>query len=276
MMKKDIRVIWIIFYTLIIPAFLLALGTDVMADADSLNSGNKSGRIYRHSNQTVLSDKGEERVWVGSSLEVDLPADAGGEATAPEDTDKQFTIRTADMFLQFEKIGKISFGQGETASQVISQIDLSGTDFSGYYGMDNQSSGIFFYDSEATAISNPTFSQLSDTTEAKSRKDRLRYDTPSFNGFSASFSRLSDQDREIKTGEAAYDAALSYSGGNGDLAMAAAVAYSAHPADTQDGKDRLVKGSASLAFSGFSIQLRSIQSRYVVRVHRVEMLVVCQ
>lgn len=255
-MQKDSRHRWIIFWSLSMLVLLLGSGTNVMAGDDSLNSGIKSGKQYRQHSRAVLSEKEGERLLVGSSLAIELPSETvdefSGEPSDGEDSNSRFLIRTADMFLQFEKIGKISLGQGETASQILTRTDLSGTDLSGYYGMDDTVSGIFFYDGEASKAEAPLQRWLDDSS-GNAHKDRFRYDTPNLNGFSASFSTFSNQDQEQKTGKAAYDAALSYSGRAGELEMAAAIAYAEHPSDENEAKERHLNGSASVAFSGFSI-----------------------
>ena len=254
-MKKDIRHSWILFWTLSMLFLVLCIGTNVMAESGSLDPDRQSGKKYRQVSRSVLSEKEGARLMIGSSLEVDLPSETDGDTDLDiEDTENRYTIPTADMFLQFDKIGKISLGKGETASQVITKTDLSGTDLSGYYGMDDQSSGIFFYDS-GTPLANDAFQRWMDDSGKKGPKDRLRYDTPNFKGFNASFSTFSNQDQEQKADSAAYDAALSYSGRAGEVTMAAAIAYAEHPADEDDVKNRHVNGSASVAFSGFSITL---------------------
>jgi hypothetical protein len=83
------------------------------------------------------------------------------------------------------------------------------------------------------------------------RENRIRYDTPVFSGVGVALSTVTDPNSDLEV-RSAYDAAIRYSGMAGDVAVAAAIAYSAHPSDQMDGKDRLVNGSASVAFSGFS------------------------
>ena len=249
----------------IFAACLLVLITcsPVLADRVSPAGDEEAVQRYRQVNQTVLNEKDGEKLMVGSKLEITLPSNTGNEmdneTSDPLDTVSRFNIRAADLYLQFEKVGKLSFGQGETAGQVLSRTDLSGTDLIGYFGSDDQASGIFFYDGGLNPLSDTVVGDLVDNPDS-SGKERFRYDTPKFLGLGVALSTFTEQNQDLKN-KPAYDAALSYSGKAGEVAMAAAIGYATRPLDSEDGNEKRVNGSASVAFSGFSITLAAVQER---------------
>lgn len=193
---------------------------------------------------------------VGSKFEVELQSNASNKVSQEEpntdDGDSHFGIRHADVFFEFDKIGKISLGQGDTASNSASEVDLSGTGIIGYSSTSDLAGGIFFYDKDVDAISGAKVGDVISNLDGNSRKDRIRYDSPTFSGLGVAVSTFADQNADAEA-KSAYDAAIRYSGKAGDVTMAAAIAYSTYPSDQIDGKERLVNGSASAAFSGFSI-----------------------
>lgn len=136
--------------------------------------------------------------------------------------------------------GKLSVGQGDTASNNTSEVDLSGTDVVGYSSIADMAGGQLFYDDNTNALSATSIGDVSSNLDGLSRDDRVRYDTPTYFGFSAATSYAS-KDK--------WDAAAFHSGKYGDFKVGGAVAYSQPRGST---KDR-VNGSASvLHSSGFN------------------------
>lgn len=277
-MKKNVgtpRVgIWLLFTYL----FFLGSGTPAIAEPVSSGSDKAAVQLYGQVNRGMLyADDGDagalyhvdnansstrvglngkamgEGLAVGSKFEVELRSNASNvvNQTKP-DEEGTFAVRYVDVFFQFDRIGKISLGQGDTASNGASEVDLSGTGVIGYSSVSDLAGGIFFYDRDADTISGTKIGDVMNNLDGNSRKDRLRYDSPTISGLGFALSTFADQDTDEKA-KSAYDAALRYSGKTGDITMAAAIAYSAYPSDQKDGKERLVNGSASVAFSGFSI-----------------------
>jgi hypothetical protein len=238
--------------------FCVTVETPAMAGSASTEAETSGVQLYRQVNQSVLKEKGGERFTIGSEIEIDLPSNADNgfndETSNAELAGNGPAFRQADLFLKYDKIGKLSFGQGETASQILSQIDLSGTDLTGYYGGKDQGSSIFFYDTNFSRLSDSAGGDMMGYLNGNRRKDRFRYDTPRFLGWGVAISTFADQDQDLKN-TPAYDAALSYSGSAGDIDMAAAIGYAAHPSDPENGDANVVNGSASVAYSGFSITL---------------------
>ncbi|MGH1350975.1 MAG: porin [Methyloligellaceae bacterium] len=127
-------------------------------------------------------------------------------------TDGAISLRYNEVFIGSKTLGKLSIGQGETASDFAAQVDLSGTIYFAGGNLDE-------------------YHVVSDL-DGFSRQERIRYDTPTIAGFRAS---ASWQDNE------SWDAALRYGGALGDFTVAAAIAYF----ETGDG-DGGVVGSASV------------------------------
>jgi hypothetical protein len=252
-MNKDIRIIRIIFYAFWAFLFLSNSGVPVMAESASAGTGKTAEQQCKQVNLAVSYEMNGEPLTIGSKFEVPSNANIEFNDVAPDlaDTDGQTGVRVADLFFQFDKIGRISIGQGDNARNGATGVDLSGTGVVGYAGAGDLAEGIFFYDKESDFISCLKGGDVISNPDGGIRKDRIRYDTPVFSGVGVALSTVTDSNSDLEV-RSTYDAAIRYSGMAGDVAVAAAIAYSAHPSDQMDGKERLVNGSASVAFSGFS------------------------
>lgn len=127
-----------------------------------------------------------------------------------------FSGRHMDIYLDSKRFGKLSLGQGNTASNGSSEIDFSGTDnwfSSGAYGA---AEGIYFYNSLSNSLSLTRVGDAFGNMDGLSRRDRIRYDTPDFTGFILSTSF---------TEESGEDIAARYSGASAGFSWAGAVAY---------------------------------------------------
>jgi hypothetical protein len=98
------------------------------------------------------------------------------------------------------------------------------------------SGGQLFYDSRSDTLSNLRVKNVFNNMDGLGRDDRLRYDTPSFEGFSLSSSAVSGD---------AYDAALRYNRKFGSTKVATAVAW-AKPADVNQSIEHQYDGSISV------------------------------
>ena len=120
-------------------------------------------------------------------------------------------IRKIDFTLEHDRYGKFWIGQGSMATDGIAEIDLSGTDVIGYSGVGDSASAqiIRFSDPTLFFADNPQIGQAFQNYDG-GRLTRLRYDTPSFSGFSVAFAFGQDllsgdeDDRDINQ----YDVAL--------------------------------------------------------------------
>ncbi len=106
------------------------------------------------------------------------------------------SLRYNEVFINSKTFGKLSIGQGETASDFSGQVDLSGTIYFAGGNLDE-------------------YNVVSDL-DGFSRQERIRYDTPTIAGFKLSTSWQDNED---------WDVALRYGGVIGDFTVAGAVAY---------------------------------------------------
>lgn len=135
--------------------------------------------------------------------------------------------------------GRLSFGQGDSASNSTSEVDLSGTAVVGYSGIADFAGGLLLRDG-AGALTTSRIGNFFSNLDGNSRIERIRYDTPSYKGITASFS-LGQDDQE--------DIALRYRGDYGDYNVAAAISY-----NTTNSRDRL-NGSVSALHKPTGISL---------------------
>ena len=177
-----------------------------------------------------------ENSWkVGIVWEVEMQSNASNEVNMEINDTSDITFRERKMeFWVSQTYGKVWMGQGDTASNGTSEVDLSGTTVAAYSSLADIAGAFVFQDNGAGI--GVTVGGSRSNFDGLSRKDRLRYDTPTFAGFYGSASVMS---------ESRWDGALRYSGdlGWGKLAAAGAYADLGTSSDTQDG---IISTSASL------------------------------
>ena len=157
--------------------------------------------------------------------------------------DATFEKRHLDLWVDGNTFGKFSLGWGSTASDGTSEIDLSGTGVVGYSDIASMAGGQLFYDNATGSLSGTRIGNVFSNMDGLSRQERIRYDSPSFNGFVGSTSYISD---------GGGDFAVRYSAQMDAFRLAAAVAY-ANPGSTSDTIDDQLNGSISVLHdSGFN------------------------
>lgn len=205
-------------------------------DAFFVDNGNSSTRI-----RLIGEARPVDEVKVGTNIEVQFQSNS---STAVNQRDERnvgpnsFTERKLELYVDHARYGRLWLGQGDTASNGTSEVDLSGTSLIGYSSVSDMAGGILYRDNgELSTISvGDAFSNL----DGLSRDDRIRYDTPSFAGFKLSGSLVADERADV---------ALRYSREFGGTEVAAAAAFSRKPDDF----DR-VNGSASILLAnGISV-----------------------
>lgn len=150
-------------------------------------------------------------------------------------TSENWNLRHADIYFASKKMGKLSLGHGDSASQGSSEVDLSGTAVASYSDVKQLAGGHLFY-TDTTGLSATNIKSVYNNMDGLGRDDRLRYDTPTYNGLTFSVSAISGD---------AYDAALRYSRQYGDTKVAAAVAFATF-GDQSTTIDSQYSGSASI------------------------------
>jgi len=205
-----------------------------------VDNDNSSTRFGLRGNAEVSDD-----LAIGTKIEVQFESNSTADVNQNNKrnaTTDNFTQRHLDFWIDSKIMGRLSIGQGSTASDGTSEVDLSGTDLIGYSSVSDMAGGILFYDNTTQGLSGTNIGNAFSNMDGMSRDDRVRYDTPDFSGFYASTSFIADD---------AIDVALRYSSKFPGFKLAGALAY-AWPEDARD-FDGQVNGSISMLLnSGFS------------------------
>jgi predicted porin len=142
-----------------------------------------------------------DEVWkVGIVWEVQMESNSSADSaidigTNGDTADVTFTERKMEFYVEHKMFGKLSLGQGDTASNSTAEVDLSGTDVVVYSAVPDMDGGFSFRtgDDVVVAFVGDVFSNY----DGLSRRDRIRYDTPTFYGFFASGSYMNGQTYDL-------------------------------------------------------------------------------
>jgi predicted porin len=195
----------------------------------------------------------------------DDPFDAEGQidiGSNDDTSDVNFKERKMEFYVEQKSFGKLSLGQGDTASNSTAEVDLSGTDVVAYSDLTDMAGGFTFRDDDDNVIldsgNNFTFiANAFSNFDGLSRRDRIRYDTPNFFGFSGATSYMNGQ---------TYDFALRSAHDWENFGkLAAAIAYI--PGNNQRDEYRQFNGSISfLHNSGLNLTFSHGTRDFDVRV----------
>ena len=193
----------------------------------------------------VGTAKATDDLTIGSRIEVAFaPNDSSQVNQNTEDSGNFFDERWVEVSLTSKRFGKVSLGKGDSASNNTAEVDLSKTDVVQYASIADIAGGMLFR--QTSGDNRLTTVKVSDAfkdLDGLSRKDRLRYDTPTFYGFSLAGSLISDQ---------RWDASLWW-GGQGLGFKAAGAAAIADP--NQDNTNYQYDGSFSLLHEATGLNL---------------------
>jgi hypothetical protein len=193
-----------------------------------------------------------DRVTVGGALEVEFRVN--NSFTVSQDDRKRidditaFRNRRVEVYFEHSDYGRLWLGQGWTASEFVSEQDLSGTAVAGYSDPRVMGGGMFFRDRDTGQLSDVNLRSVVDNMDGFGRDTRIRYDTPRLAGF---------QLRTSLVGNDAWDVALNHSGKVGPVQIAGMVAYADFDRrGTAPSFDNLFAGSVSfLHDSGANLTL---------------------
>lgn len=202
------------------------------SNAFFVDNSNSSTRFGIDAKATL-----ENGMTAGAKFEAEFQSNASTDVNQTEEkTDASMKERHMDFWLE-GAFGKLSIGQGNTASNETSEVDLSGTTVIGYSDVKQFAGGIIFFNDDTESLEgSPKVKDVFSNFDGLSRDDRVRYDSPAFAGFTASASVISQE---------AWDVALRYAGDFGGTKVAAAVAY-ADFADQKPTVDGQMNGSLSV------------------------------
>lgn len=217
------------------------------------NDGNKSAvrHVDNGASSTRLAFKGSAQATddlsLGATIEVQFESNSTGTVNQADNTavgTDSFTQRKLEIYASSERFGTIAMGQGDTATDGMSESDLSGTDLVGYAAVADAGGGLSFATSRTGAITgNPTVGGVFDNLNGLGRDDRLLYETPNFRGLTLATS-------VIDGGE--WDVAASYGASYDSLTVNAKLGY-ANQSGTQSFPETILGGSlAVLHKSGFN------------------------
>ena len=205
------------------------------SDTLHVDNDNSSTRIRLIGKGKVNSD-----VTIGTQIEVQMESNSTASISQLSDNGvggASFTERKLEVYFDSKRFGRLWVGQGDTASNGTSEMDLSGTGVINYSGIADMAGGLFFQNNTAIVATNPKINQVFSNFDGLSRDDRIRYDTRKLAGFTASASHISG---------GGWDAALRYAANyeNAGIKTAAAIAF-ADGSDIDKFDDQLA-GSLSL------------------------------
>jgi uncharacterized coiled-coil protein SlyX len=154
-----------------------------------------------------------------------------------------FEKRHLDLWVDVNALGKFSLGWGSTASDGTSEMDLSGTGIVGYSSIADMAGGQLFFDKNTNTLSDTPINAAFSNMDGLGREERIRYDSPSLNGFVGSASYVA---------EGGGDLAVRYTAQMDAFKLAAAAAY-ANPGSSSILIDDQLAGSVSVLHdSGFN------------------------
>jgi hypothetical protein len=184
---------------------------------------------------------------IGGRIEYGIVSNASSDVNqfnTNDATSNNFKLRWAEVSFKHDKYGKLSLGKGDSASNNSAEIDLSGTTVASYASYSDMAGSSLWYDGiplstlENLGLPSLTIGDVHNDFDGLSRTDRLRYDTPSFAGFSGAASANSGD---------AFDGALMYNRKFGETKLASAIAW-ANPGDIKPLVDNQYSGSISAMF----------------------------
>lgn len=218
---------------LCVPTSAAAMDVDFSGQINQLvmyaNDGDKSDVMIgdNDNSSSRVAAKVKEKfdnITVGGTVEIEGQVNATNNMEiykVNDDGDWEWKARKVEGYFQ-GGFGKVSLGQGDGAANGTSEVDLSGTTVIMYSDINTTAKSMSFKSSDGTKIT--TVGSTRDNYDGLSRNQRVRYDTPSFAGFSVAASM---------TNGSAYELAARYAA---DVMgrLEAAVGY----VDTQNRGDR--------------------------------------
>jgi hypothetical protein len=176
-------------------------------------------------------------------------------------------LRKAEIYVNSERFGGLWLGQGSMASDRTAEVDLSGTEVIGDSAVGDLAGGQLFAFANGNGLSTIKVGDVFGNFDGLGRKLRVRYDTPSFAGFTLSASYGTEVVPE-PTDVDVWDIALRHASEFGGFKIAGALAYS----ETGPGTDRydgsvsalhVPSGISVTAAAGFNEPSNGIEGHYL-------------
>jgi predicted porin len=224
----------------------------------SFESNGKNSQVSHKDNafsSTRLNFTGKgalnDETTISGVVEVEIRSDTSSTRDIGTASDASSTVflkeRRLEAIIDNKRYGKVWLGQGPMASDSTSEVDYSGTDvITSGSEIQDQAGGVKFFNKRTNQKDARTIATAFDNYGQSFRQDRVRYDTPNFNGFVLGGGHAT---RDIS------DAALKYAGEYGKSKFGAAIAFAKNPFSgaARKGWDQY-NGSASILFpAGISL-----------------------
>ncbi|MEE8464919.1 MAG: porin, partial [Dehalococcoidia bacterium] len=167
------------------------------------DNGNNSEVFYADNTNAstrwrfIGKGKINEDVSIGSRIEVELQSNPSASVSIDDvaglgdsTSTNTFGERYADVSITSKSMGSVYLGQGDPFSNGIAEYDVSGTSAIAYSLWHALGGGMVFRNSATNASAGFTMGSRWNNMDGQSRTDRIRYNTPSFAGFSAGISSM--------------------------------------------------------------------------------------
>jgi len=200
-----------------------------------VDNDNASSRLHFEGSGQINDD-----LSAGAVLEVELRSNSTRAVSQDDEStgSASFEDRRIEVYFDSARLGRVWLGQGSTASDNTSEVDLSGTAVVGTSDLPDYAGGLKFVDDGE--LSDVTIADGFNNFDGLSRDDRIRYDSPKLGGFQLATSAVADSN---------FDVAGFYAGAFGDTKLAGAAAFASDAGDFIQ-----VNGSASLLLAnGFNV-----------------------
>lgn len=221
------------------------------AFTDNDNSNSRIGLTMTQ----ALQGGAELKFTVETGLGLTGSSSLNGQDNSFDAEYRRTELRKLDLTYSTATMGTFSFGQGSTSTDGSAEADLSGTGVVAYVGISDIAGGqsLRFADGTLSTVSIGNTNSSFDG----GRRLRVRYDTPVFNGFSASVSA----GQEVLTSgdnNDYYDVGTRYAKDYGDFTVDARLGYS-----FRDSTNDLVMGSAAVLHAPTGLSLAVSAGRQV-------------
>jgi hypothetical protein len=208
-------------------------------DAYFVDNDDAESRINLVGTVTATDD-----LTIGSRIELTIaPNKSGNVSQKNQEVNNIFDQRWVEASLASKRFGKLSLGKGDTASMNTAAADLSQTGIIAYATITDVAGGMLFREKDGDTLTDVSIFDALHNFDGLNRQNRIRYDTPTYHGFSLAASVISDE---------RYDGALRW-GGQGYGFKAIGAAAFAYP--NKDDTDFQYDGSFSLLHEDTGLNL---------------------
>lgn len=207
-----------------------------------VDNENASTRFFLHGEGKINAE------WTaGAHLEVLMRSNPSLSVSATaESSTNSIEEEKMEVFFSSTRFGTIWLGQGSTASDTTAETDLSGTGVAGYSSIADIAGNFAFVTGSTGTRSSDTIASVSDNMDGLGKTDRIRYDTPEFNGFKMSASNAP---------EGLVDVAAFYTGKVGSTDISAAVSWYNASGNANSFEDGFTGSVSALMANGLNFTL---------------------